>query len=181
MGSQAAMEMQRCLRLLWLATVLLAAFSDGNTVGEVDAVAIGDATPVGLNVHEEDLRSSTVLADLGAGKDACTGAYKKFKAEISKMSTLKKKAEKKVGVAKRSEKKAKGKLKCCKKGQKEVTAKANWKKAKIKRHIDDRYKKKIAAYKKKEKKRTTAAKKKTAKIVKGAKKKASTATSKMKH
>jgi hypothetical protein len=167
--------MRSYLFVLWLCTVWLA-IGDGSPIGEESAIGDVAASSAGLTTHEEDLRDSTVLADVGVGKDACTGAYKKFKAGMKKMETLKKKAETKTKKAEAAKKKADGLLKSCKGNAKEVLKKANWKKAKIQRQIKDKSKKKIDAFKKKAKAKAKAAKKKIDAKMKAAKKKATSST-----
>merc|ERR1711988_1366390 len=112
-----------------------------------------------------------VLADVGAtqgtGKDGCSGAYKKFKANVAKMTVLKTKAEKKKAKALKAQKKAENLLKRCNKDHNEILAKATFKKAVMKKKVKAGAKKVIDKYKKKAK-------------VSGLKKKASSATRKMK-
>merc|ERR1712070_626678 len=136
----------RLLLLLWFANLSLA-IPSGVSPDEVGVLApeagLGDTgvpnnlvSPVGDGVE---------LAQLAVGTkgDGCSGAYKKFKANIAKMTTLKTKAEKKATAAKK--KKADSLYKRCKKDHKEIISKATWKKAVIKKKIkigsDKRYKK----------------------------------------
>merc|ERR1711924_203316 len=138
----------RLLLLLWFANLSLA-IPSGVSPDEVGVLApevgLGDTgvpnnlfSPVGDGVE---------LAQLAVGTkgDGCSGAYKKFKANIAKMTTLKTKAEKKATAAKKGKKKADSLYKRCKKDHKEIISKATWKKAVIKKKIkigsDKRYKK----------------------------------------
>merc|ERR1711975_199853 len=88
---------------------------------------------------ESQHHKGMVLADVGAGqgigKDGCSGAYKKFKANVQKMTVLKTKAEKKKAKALKAQKKAEGLLKRCNKDHKEILAKATWKKAKVQKKV----------------------------------------------
>jgi len=136
--------------------------------------------------YKDDLGGSggVVLADVGAkqatGKDGCSGAYKKFKANVAKMTVLKTKAEKKKAKALKAQKKAEGLLKRCNKDHNEILAKATFKKAVMKKKVKAGAKKVIDKYKKKAKAKRKTEKKKTKAKVSGLKKKASSATRKMK-
>merc|ERR1712023_620739 len=89
----------RLLLLFWVCTLALAV-NDNEAVSEVDSVVVlPESQP-----NKGDLVSGgVVMADTGAktgmGKDGCSGAYKKFKANVQKMTVLKTKAEKKKAKA----------------------------------------------------------------------------------
>merc|ERR1712070_1001437 len=164
----------RLLLLLWFANLSLA-IPSGVSPDEVGVLApeagLGDTgvpnnlvSPVGDGVE---------LAQLAVGTkgDGCSGAYKKFKANIAKMTTLK---------TKEGKKKADSLYKRCKKDHKEIISKATWKKAVIKKKIkigsDKRYKK----LKRKLDSKMKSKSKKMKKTIAKAKKKATSATAKMK-
>merc|ERR1711981_1534270 len=163
----------RLLLLLWFANLSLA-IPSGVSPDEVGVLApeagLGDTgvpnnlvSPVGDGVE---------LAQLAVGTkgDGCSGAYKKFKANITKMTTLKTKAEKKATAAKKGKKKADSLYKRCKKDHKEIISKATWKKAVIKKNIKIGSDKRFGKLKKKLTKKMTARKKKMKKTIAKAKK-----------
>merc|ERR1712138_177831 len=102
--------------------------------------------------------------------DGCSGAYKKFKANINKMQALKNKATKQAAAAKKGKKKADTLYKRCKKDHKEILSKASWKKAVIKKKIKIGSDKRFGKLKKKLTKKMTARKKKMKKTIAKAKK-----------
>merc|ERR1711998_234893 len=94
------------------------------------------------------------------GDDGCSKAYEKFKANVDKMTTLKDEAVKKGEEADKKSRESVAGLKRCKDDQKEVLAKAEYKKDVMDKKIEEAAKKKFEEMKKPLEEKVAADKKK---------------------
>jgi len=169
------------LLLFWLCALGIT-LTCGNTLDNADVAVSSLPSEAGHPL--EGLAGKTSFMQLAEkakmAKDGCSGAYKKFKANIAKMTKLKAKATKKAAKAKKAQKKATMLLKRCNKNHSEILKKANWKKAVIKKKISIGAKKKYTKMKKKVDAKMKAKKKKMKVTISAAKKKEKKSTAKAK-
>merc|ERR1711964_24234 len=128
--SRRSLVMRELLVLFWLANMALAMSSGLSHSLDVDAPVDAEANNAGGGLVAP-MGSTAEMVQLGASAkgDGCSGAYKKFKANIDKMQAIKNKATKQAAAAKKGKKKADTLYKRCKKDHKEILSKASWKKA----------------------------------------------------
>merc|ERR1711939_921302 len=169
------------LLLFWLCALGIT-LTCGNTLDNADVAVSSLPSEAGHPL--EGLAGKTSFMQLAErakmAKDGCSGAYKKFKANIAKMTKLKAKATKKAAKAKKAQKKATMLLERCNKNHSEILKKANWKKAVIKKKISIGAKKKYTKMKKKVDAKMKAKKKKMKVTISAAKKKEKKSTAKAK-
>merc|ERR1711988_1701142 len=129
------------------------------------AFAVALAAPAGRAFDEGVFgeHEAVELVEIGesvAKDDGCSKAYEKFKANVDKMTTLKDEAVKKGEEADKKSRESVAGLKRCKDDQKEVLAKAEYKKDVMDKKIEEAAKKKFEEMKKPLEEKVAADKKK---------------------